>query len=397
MRIAILGSRGIPARHGGFETFAEGLAVRLVERGHAVTVYCEGRRQGRPRSWRGVRLVYVPVPVGGCARPLLYDLFALLHASLSHRHVYLLGYGAALFGAIPRLLGRRLWINMDGLEWRRTKWSAPARRWFRWMEAMAMRLADRVVFDAHAIRADLIARHGEPRAHATLAYAARPRIGAPDGGHLRELGLVAGGYHLIVCRVEPENHVLELIQGYARSLARAPLVVVADDTLDTGYAVRCRGAGDARVRWIGTVWDRDRLESLRAGALTYLHGHSVGGTNPSLLEAMACGNVCIAHDNPFNREVLGDAGAYFEDAAGVSAAVERFEALPERTRTERGHAGRARIAAHYSWEALVDAYETELLRDGSAAVERTPASKPETASVRSSRPAPDSGGSKEAA
>lgn len=360
MRIALLGSRGIPARHGGFETFAEGLAVRLVERGHVVTVYCEGLRRGRPRRLDGVHLIYVPIPARGCLRPLLYDLVCLIHASLAHDVVYLLGYGAALFGWIPRVFRRRLWINMDGLEWARAKWSPLARAWFRRMERLALRLADFVVFDAEAIRDHLVARHGPPRDGAVLAYAARTRLGAPERGVLESLDLDAGRYHLVVCRLVPENHVLEIVSGYARSTATAPLVLVTDSEGGDAYAQRCRAAGDERVRWVGTVWDRRKLESLRAGAMTYVHGHSVGGTNPSLLEAMACGNACIAHDNPFNREVLAESGVYFGSAEELCSALETAEAEGPAVRAGRGNAARRRVAGRYSWEGLAEAYDAAL-------------------------------------
>ena len=363
MRIAILGCRGIPARHGGFETFAEGLSARLVEHGHVVTVYCEGRRRGRPRSHRGVHLVYIPVPAVGCLRPLLYDFLALGHASVGHDVVYLLGYGAALFGILPRLLGRSFWINMDGLEWKRSKWSRPARAWFRAMERVAMFLADRVIFDAQAVRADLVARLGTPRNSAVLSYAAEMSLAAPDPDTLRHFGLEADGYHLIVCRLEPENHVLEIIRGYMRAGSRRPLAIVADHTRGGRYWERCRAAGDESVHWLGTVWDREQLAGLRAGAASYAHGHSVGGTNPSLLEAMACANPCLAHDNPFNREVLGDDAFFFTDEQTAAQAFRSMESLSTAERRAMGGRGRARVVTHYGWERLAHDYDT-LLRTG---------------------------------
>ena len=209
LRIAILGTRGIPAGYGGFETFAEQLAVRLAARGHQVTVYAEaeGRAPGPDRHYQGVRVRERRRPHWGPASTLAYDSACLWDARRGHDLVYMLGYGAAWACWLPRVLGTPVWINVDGLEWARSKWSAPARLYLRCMEWLAPRTATRLIADAQAIAARMQERypHGAPCSF--IAYGAEP-VEQADPALLAQWGLEPGGYLLAVARPEPENHVL---------------------------------------------------------------------------------------------------------------------------------------------------------------------------------------------
>lgn len=359
LRIAILGTRGIPAGYGGFETFAEQLAVRLAARGHQVTVYAEaeGRAPSPDRCHQGVRVRERRRPHWGPASTLAYDSACLWDARRGHDLVYMLGYGAAWACWLPRALGTPVWINVDGLEWARSKWSAPARLYLRCMEWLAPRTATRLIADAQAIAARMQERYPRGAPCSFIAYGAEP-VGQADPARLAQWGLEPGGYLLAVARPEPENHVLEIIEGCLLQPAALPLVVVGQVRADgSDYQRRLLALAGPRVRFIGGVYEPAQLQSLRLHAACHLHGHSVGGTNPSLLEALACGNWVIAHDNPFNREVARDAADYFADPAALAAALAAWSATPPAQRRARAARARQIIARHYTWEQIADRYE----------------------------------------
>lgn len=355
-RLAILGTRGIPARYGGFETFADEISVRLVARGVDVTVYCElAMGESQPADYKGVRLEYVPSPRLGPLTTIVFDLKCLWHARRGFDVVYMLGYGASLFCFIPRLFGSRVWINMDGLEWARSKWSWPAKVWLRVMEGVAMWTPNRIIADADAIQANLAERHRHMPDCTVIPYGAPLVEQAPSLDLLTEWGLSTEGYYLVVCRLEPENHVLEILRGYSASDSCLPLIILGDHRANTPYLAQLLGVQDARIHFVGTVYDQDQLRALRYHCRAYFHGHSVGGTNPSLLEALGCGNAVIAHDNPFNREVAGAAACYFKDVDAVPVLVEKME-TDEAGRAEMRRCARGIVACRYTWDKVTERY-----------------------------------------
>jgi glycosyltransferase involved in cell wall biosynthesis len=240
---------------------------------------------------------------------------------------------------------------MDGLEWKRAKWGPVGQRYYRVAESMAVRWSDALIADAEGIADYYRSEFGAPT---TLLTYGAPRI-EPGADRLAELGLAPGGYHLAVARFEPENHVDVIVDGYARSAARKPLVVVGSAPYSDAYTARVHAVADDRVRFLGGVWDQDQLDQLYANAYTYLHGHSVGGTNPSLLRAIGAGAAVLAYDVDFNREVVADAGRFFVSPADVATLVAESEAEPQRTR----NAGvRAReLAKNYDWDSVAAGYE----------------------------------------
>jgi glycosyltransferase involved in cell wall biosynthesis len=355
--LAILGTRGIPARYGGFETFAEELSVRLVELGIEVTVYCEKGDEGElPDNYRGVRLEHIRAPRLGPLTTILFDLLCLWHARKAFDVVYMLGYGASLFCFIPRLWGTKVWINMDGVEWARSKWGTLAKLWFRMMEFLAMWTPDRVIADAQGILSHLQSRHRRVPPASVIAYGAPVIEAAPDPGPLAEWHLAAGNYYLVVCRLEPENSVREIVQGYLRSESRHPLVVVGGLDPARCYVNELLQMNDGRVRFIGTVYDQKKLQTLRYHSLAYFHGHTAGGTNPSLLEALGCGNLVIAHDNVFNREVAGEAAHYFAGENGIVESIRTVESYPMGRANRLKSLAQQRIKDAYSWNAITEAY-----------------------------------------
>ena len=355
MKLAILGTRGIPARYGGFETFAERLATGLAARGCDVTVYCEGNGKGRPKRLQGVQLRYIPAPDVGPLTTVLYDARCLWDARNQFDVVYMLGYGAAAFCLVPRLWKREVWINPDGLEWARSKWNGWGQQYFRLMEWVSMRTADRVIADAASIAGSLRARHRRVPPCAVIPYGCEV-IDTPPASHaLSEWGIDADGYYLVVCRLEPENHVLEVLEAFRRCGSKRQLVVTGNLKRNT-YVEKLRSVKDPRIRMIGTVYDRQKLACLRYHSFAYLHGHSVGGTNPSLLEAMGCGNLIFAHDNPFNRETLSSCGLYFADSAELAHGMDEVEMNGHNLAKLRA-AARKRAREKYRWGDVIDRYE----------------------------------------
>ena len=358
-RIALLGSRGIPARYGGFETFAQELATGLVARGFEVTVFADGREGPVASDFRGVRVERVAVPVSGAGGTLLYDLCSLWRARGRFDVVLMLGYGAGGFLWLARGGGTRVWIAMDGREWRRRKWGPLARAWLRGMERLALRQADRLVFDSAAVCAEVCGRTFPEARLAVLEYGARLDH-AEDPVALAAAGLAPCRYYLLVARIEPENHVLEAVRAHARAGLERELVVVGDVERAGAYGRACRAAGVRSARFLGALYEPIHLHTLRANAWALLHGHSVGGTNPSLLEGMAAAVPVLAHANPYNREVLAGEGLWF---ASEDELVERLRALERLAPAERRALGerlRARVCAYYTWERIIDGYAARL-------------------------------------
>lgn len=358
MKLAILGTRGIPARYGGFETFAEELALRLVAKGITVTVYCEMEDSKQMADeYLGIKLVHIPATKCGPLTTVLFDLRCLWHSRSSYDVVYMLGYGAAPFCLIPKLWGTRVWLNVDGIEWARDKWSGVAKLYFKFMEWLSTWVPDRIIADAEAIRTHLESRHHLWSSCSVIPYGAPIVVAPPNVLLLNNWTLTPGGYYLVVARIEPENHVREVIEGYSASAATIPLVVVGNHLIETDYARKIlQTQTGAQVKFVGAIYDKDKLKALRYYALAYCHGHSVGGTNPSLLEALGCGNLVIAHDNTFNREVAGDVGFYFTSSHDISTLLKAVDSLSEIEKTRLADKARAIIQKKYDWNTIAESY-----------------------------------------
>ena len=361
LSIALIGTRGVPAHYGGFETAVEEVGARLADRGHAVRVYCRSGNSDAPlASFRGMTLVTLPAARRRSLETLTHTGLSVAHLAARRTDVAIV-FNAANAVWLPVVRAARIPVatHVDGLEWKRAKWGPNGVRYYRWAERRSVRLSDALIADARGI-ADYYA--DEFDAPTTVISYGAPQIDEVGSGRLDELGLAADGYHLVVARFEPENHVAEIVAGYVRSAARRPLVVVGSAPYAEQYVARIRAIADTdpRVRLLGGIWDQELLDQLYRGATTYLHGHSVGGTNPSLLRALGGSAATIAFDIGFNREVLGDAGTYFRDEHDVARLVEDAESDPVAL-AERRAGARARAGA-YDWDAVTDGYE-QLARD----------------------------------
>jgi glycosyltransferase involved in cell wall biosynthesis len=371
LSIAMVGTRGVPARYGGFETAVEEVGRRLVDRGHRVVVYCRTTpgATDRPLStYQGMELVHLPAARSRALETLSHTGLSVAHLLL-HRTDAAIVFNAANAPLLPVLRSARIPVatHVDGLEWQRAKWGRLGRHYYRLAESLAVRWSDLLIADAQGI-ADYYSRvfHAPT---VLLSYGA-PLI-APGADRLAELGLTPGGYHIVVARFEPENHVDVIVEGYRRSGAAKPLVVVGSAPYAGEYTARVHGLADERVHFLGGVWDQQQLDQLYAHCFTYLHGHSVGGTNPSLLRAIGAGAAVLAYDVDFNREVVGEAGRYFGDAAAVARLIEAAEHDPAAVVLD-GKRARERAEA-YDWDDVAAGYEELAFR---LAARRFPVARP---------------------
>lgn len=361
MRIVMLGTRGVPAHYGGFETAVEEIGGRLVEAGHEVTVYCRRVADDAgppPTTHLGMRLVHLPCIRRKTLETLSHTALSALHVATSGtRHDVALVFNAANTFALPLLHLRRLpvAVHVDGLEWQRAKWGPAGQSFYRWSESAAVRGADALIADSPGIQQYYRDEFG---AGTHLLEYGTDVIAGTSTPRLTELGLEHRRYHLVVARIEPENHVLEMIRAYGASGARLPLAVVGSIPYPSEYedAVATAAQGTPGVRMLGGVWDAELLNQLYAGSASYLHGHSVGGTNPSLLRAMGAGATTIAHDNLFNREVLGDDGFFGDTVETLAAEIARIDAAPDADPQRRQRLVE-RCTRRYTWDRVAAGYD----------------------------------------
>lgn len=350
-RVALMGTRGIPAQHGGFETAVQYIGPGLVERGWDVTVYCRNPGQ-KLRTYEGTRLVNLPALRLKAAETLSHTAVSTGHALTQHYDVAIVfNSGNAPFVRPLQWRGVPVAVHVDGLEAQRAKWEGFGAKYYTWAERTSVKHADAIIADAHGIADHVRRTYGRESVY--LPYGAP--LTDPPAPRLAEIDLAEQQYHLTVARFEPENHVLEIVRGYRASNAALPLIVVGAPSYSHSYAeaVEQAAVGDSRIRLLGSVWDQELLDQLYVGARSVLHGHSVGGTNPSLLRAMGASARVSAYDCVFNREVTGGHASWFVDQSGVAAAVEADELHPD----DRGMAARHRAETAYRWSEVLDGYE----------------------------------------
>ncbi|MET4136516.1 DUF1972 domain-containing protein [Pseudarthrobacter sp. PvP090] len=360
LSIALVGTRGVPARYGGFETCIEEVGKRLAARGHRVVVYCRASKDSdcSATDYQGMHLVHLPALKHRPLETLSHTALSVGHL-LAHRVDVAVVFNAANAPFLPilRAAGVPVATHVDGLEWLRAKWRGIGKRYYRLAESLAVRWSDALIADARGIQ-DYYRQ--EFNASTTyLAYGA-PILDAGVNHRLSEMELEAKKYHLVVARFEPENHVHLIVEGYVRSSATHPLIVVGSAPYSDVYTRHIKSLGDERVRFVGGVWDQELLDQLYSNALIYWHGHSVGGTNPSLLRAMGAGVATNAYDVAFNREVLGESGEYFADVAAIPDLIKSAED-PTCDTMLRGKKAQAE-ALRYNWDWVADGYE-ELCRN----------------------------------
>jgi glycosyltransferase involved in cell wall biosynthesis len=361
--LVIMGIRGVPAAHGGFETFAARLAPWLVRNGWKVTVYCEEPFRCAPyeSDWHGVRRVHIGFGPDSAVNSIKFDWACINHALGEGERpplVLTLGYNTAVFGLRLRRAGITHVINMDGIEWARSKWGPLAKAWLYLNDWGGCLGASHLLADHPEI-----ARHLEtrvPPSQISMIPYGTDLLHEVDPAPLAALGLQPGGFMTLIARPEPENSVLEIVRAFGARPRGCKLVVLGRMAPQRiRYHADVLAAAGDEVLFAGAIYDGDVLSALRRHGLAYLHGHRVGGTNPSLLEAMGAGNAVIAHDNRFNRWVARGGALYFSDTASCTEAIDRLLAEPE-LRGRLGHANRDAAANRFAWPLVLSQYEVTM-------------------------------------
>ncbi len=362
LHIAVLGTRGVPANYGGFETCAEEVSVGLARRGHEVTVYCRrGNAPGDPAEYKGVRLRYPPHIERKSLGTLTHSLAATWDAVRAGFDVLLYFNAGTAPAALLAKLARRIPVvlNVDGLEWRRRKWGPVGRTYYVLAEWLSTRVADRVISDSMAIQRYYIERWRTPSTF--VPYGAR--VEGPERPEiLREYGLEPRSYFLVASRLEPENNADVTVEAFRRVATDKRLVIAGGANYRSAFVEGLRGRADPRVVFLGPVYQPGHIRELHCGAFAYVHGNEVGGTNPALLKALGYGNCVLALDVPFNAEVVGDAALRYrkdpDDLARVMRRILEEPGLAQRL----GERAQQRIQDAYQWDDVVAGYEQILER-----------------------------------
>ena len=365
MKIAFISTRGIPNNYGGFEQFAEYISVGLVRRGHEVVVYSPHFHPYREPDYKGVRIKHIYSPekwMGSSVGSFFYDFLSLRDALKKEKFdiIYEAGYTsivpAYIWFSVKRIKYPLFTTNMDGLEYKRTKFNKWVQKFVFWEERMAVKHSHYLIADNMGIHDYYKEKYGKESKF--LAYGADVHEDY-DVDVLKEYGLEAGGYFIVVARLEPENNLFMAIEGYLASnqYGTRPLVVVGKTNTPYGKYLVERYGRDRNIRFVGGIYDFRKLNSIRHYSYAYFHGHSVGGTNPSLLEAMASGCFILAHDNIFNRAVLGENALYYGSTDAATEMLDGIDQAVSAHKKEYTERNLEVIRRDYSWEKLVDEHE----------------------------------------
>jgi len=359
MNVALLGTRGIPASYSGFETCVEQLGQRLVQRGHRVTVYCRSHHiTYGANHYKGMRLVKLPTVANKYLDTIIHSFISSLHA-LTQRYDVALYFiaGNSPVTWIPRLIGTKTILNVDGLDWKREKWPVLAKRYIRFAEYLATRLPTVYITDSRVVQGYYRDRFGsEPN---YIPYGSEVEF-VPPGDTLARFGLQPARYILFVGRLVPENCAHHLVEAFRELDTELKCVIVGDAPYAEEYiaSLKARAHADPRIVFTGYVFGRGYHE-LGSNAYLFVETSGVGGTHPALIEAMAFGNCVVVHDTPENLETVGDTGFAYDGKKGSESLREvlgRLLVEPELVKEYRKRA-RRRAQSHYAWDAVTDAYE----------------------------------------
>ena len=359
MKIAMLGTRGVPASYSGFETCVEQLGQRLVERGHEVTVYCRSHHiTYEGDTYKGMRLVKLPTVANKYLDTMVHSFLSSLHALPQDYDIALYFIaGNSLVTWIPRLVGTKTIINVDGLDWKREKWPELAKKYIQFAEYMATKLPNAYITDSRVVESYYLERFNSRST--CIPYGSEVEI-VPPGEMLAKYGLEPGEYILFVGRFVPENCIHHLIDAYRAIDTDLKCVIVGDSAYAEEYvaSLKARAEGDERIIFTGYVFGKGYLE-LGSNAAIFVETSGVGGTHPALVEAMAFENCVVVHDTPENLETIGDAGFAYDGRIGAPALQTVLQTLSDDPQLVAQYAARARQFAkeHYAWDAVTDAYE----------------------------------------
>lgn len=358
----ILGTRGVPAKHGGFETFAEKLSLFLVLRGWEVVVYCQEDLENKSceSTWSGIRRIHIPVAQQGAAGTIVFDWKVARHA-LNREGLFLtLGYNTIIFNLLQRVKGQVNIVNMDGIEWKRDKWGSIAKTWLWMNERVGCWIGNHLVADHPKIKEHLATRVRHEKI--TMIPYGADEITSADPIKLKPYGINPDEFSVIIARPEPENSFLEMIRAFSSKQRQHRLVVLGNFTPESNaFHKAVMAAASNEVIFPGAIYEPKVVQALRFHSRFYLHGHRVGGTNPSLVEALGAGCAVIAHDNHFNRWVAGDGAAYFKDESSCAEVLDRLLS-DDASVKEMKASSKQRFHECFTWEKVLNEYEQLLLK-----------------------------------
>ena len=359
LKIAILGTRGIPNYYGGFEHISEYVSAGLVKRGHSVTVYNSHNHPYKADTWNGVNIqhCYDPEYLVGTAGQFIYDLNCLIDARRKKFDVVLLmGYTSCSVWGMLYPKKSTIITNMDGLEWKRSKYSKSVQQFLKYAEKLAVKHSHFYISDSRVIKDYLENKYD---IHSEYIPYGADLISEIEREQLDVVSAKKEDYFLLMARMEPENNIETILEGFNSSNSHRTFKVLGDTGNRFGQYIRERFKNDERIQFKGAIFDTARVRMMQNNSYLYFHGHSVGGTNPSLLEAMASEALIAAHDNPFNKSVLHTDAFYFSDASGVRHLVENVQ----RDGTERAMVKNNvhKIAYQFNWEKIVNEYEAFIM------------------------------------
>ncbi len=361
MKVAILGTRGIPNHYGGFEQCAEYLALGLVRKGFEVLVYNSHNHPYQEDTWKGVQIIhcYDPEFKWGTAGQFVYDLNCIKDVRKRNCDVILqLGYTSnTVWGWMLPRKNTVITTNMDGLEWKRTKYSKKVQKFLQYAESLGVKYSDYLISDSIGIQNYLKNKYGKDSVY--IPYGA-DLFTQPVKSDLSEYGVKSYKYDILIARMEPENNIETILDGVVLANSNRDFIVIGKHDTPYGTYIKKRYANHPKIQFLGSIYNMADLNSLRYYANLYFHGHSVGGTNPSLLEAMASDSLICAHENQFNRYILEDDAYYFSNPEEVAACVKEVSYFDE-VNQKKIENNKQKIVNKYSWQAVIDAYAAHFL------------------------------------
>ncbi len=358
MKIGILGTRGIPNQYGGFEQFAQYLSLYLVNKGHEVWVYNSHRHEYKEATYEGVKLIHCFDPESkiGTIGQFIYD-FNCIRDARSRDFDILLQLGYTSSSVWAKLLPAKQIIvsNMDGLEWKRSKFNKHVQSFLKKAESWAVRSSDYLVADSKGIQSYLKEKYKVVSSY--IPYGAE-LFENPDSSILKTFGLVEGDYDMLIARLEPENSIEMILEGRRSSKTKRKLIIIGNDQRAFGVYLKNKFEGVIGIHFLGGIYDQNILNNLRYYSNLYFHGHQVGGTNPSLLEAMGSGALIAAHRNEFNRAILKENGFYFQNPKDIA---DLMDFAVKSDNLIRINSNTQAIKEEFTWEKINSSYETLFL------------------------------------
>ncbi|WEV60913.1 DUF1972 domain-containing protein [Streptococcaceae bacterium ESL0729] len=377
--VFIIGSRGLPAKYGGFETFVDELVSnqKSTEIKYHVANLSDSENKSHYK-YKGADVFNIRSRNLGGARVIFYDLDAINYSleiirkeGIENPIFYILGntIGAFITPAIKKIhaVGGKVFVNPDGLEWRRSKWSYPIRKYLKYSERKMVEQADLIIADNQGIEDYLKTEYKKPFKSTVLAYGTDTEAGVnPDFSWFENKAITSDGYYLVVGRFVPENNYEAVIKSFMRSKSKRDLVIITnkdDGNLYESLLKSTNFEGDSRIKFVGTVYDKDTLKAIRERAFAYIHGHEVGGTNPSLLEAMWSSKLNLVLDVDFNRNVTLDSACYWQKD-NLAELINEVDLLDEAKRALYRQKSRQIVCDNYTWQGIVNKYEELFLNEG---------------------------------